>query len=46
MDLKGHLQLFLQRSLFRKYLNYSRPDSVEKYFNFFGASADHNVQSS
>ena len=33
MDLKGHLQLFLQRSLFRKYLNYSRPDSVEKYFN-------------
>ncbi|CAE7266047.1 phnC2, partial [Symbiodinium sp. CCMP2456] len=23
MDLKGHLHLFLQRSLFRKYLNYS-----------------------
>ncbi|CAE7530256.1 ABCB10, partial [Symbiodinium natans] len=23
MDLKGHLQLFLQRSLYRKYLNYS-----------------------
>ena len=46
MDLKGHLHLFLQRSLFRKYLNYSVSASLRSGPNFGNPEPLHRIEGS